>query len=311
MPENDERLKDGRRLLRAGDFAAAADVFRGIIADNPDDVTAHEGLGTAGFQAGDYAAAIDAFQKVTRLSPKEARGYINLGAVYNRMGDFRNALDALRRGLQRERTSSEAYYNMGVAHKGLNQLSLAVSAYREALRHAPDMPEAHLNLANLCRDMNNLKQAELHYLKALELRPGFERAQRGLEQTRTRLEQQEQQQAGSPFGRLVDDTDAGKGVSTAARPPLSDEMRELINVAALDCAGLARTLARHLSADFEAKLHSLTFAVTQRSEQRPMIADAHEEFRDTLATLVPLFQDLSDRVHRLRDATNPKSQDGG
>jgi tetratricopeptide (TPR) repeat protein len=302
-PENDERLKDGRRLLRAGDFAAAADVFRAIIANNPDDVTAHEGLGTACFQAGDYAAAIDAFQKVTRLSPREARGFINLGAVYNRKGDYRNALDALRRGLQRERTSSEAYYNMGVAHKGLNQMSMAVSAYREALRHTPDMPEAHLNLANLYRDMNNLKQAELHYVKALELRPGFERAQRGLQQTRTQLEQQEQ--AGSPFGRLVDDAEAPKGVPTVARPPLSDETRELINVAALDSAGLARTLARHLNSDFEAKLHSLTFAVTQRSEQRPMIADAHEEFRDALATLVPLLQDLSNRVHRLRDAVQP------
>jgi tetratricopeptide (TPR) repeat protein len=300
-PDSDDRVKQGRRLLRDGDFAAAADAFRGIIQDNPDDVPAHEGLGTACFQAGDYAAAVEAFQKVTRLVPKSARGYINLGAVYNRKGDHRQALDALRRALQRERMSSEAYYNMGVAHKGMNQLNLAVTAYREALRYAPDMPEAHLNLANVYRDMNNLQQAELHYEKALEFRPDFARARQGLEHTRQLREEQEQ--AGSPFGRLVNNSESGDGptgVSTAALPALSEESREHIYRAAIDSAAVARTLARHLTSEFDETLHALTFAVTQRSEQRPMVADAHEAFRGTLTTLVPLFQDLSDRVKQLR-----------
>jgi tetratricopeptide (TPR) repeat protein len=258
------------------------------------------------FQAEDFDAAITAFQRVTQLAPKEARGFVNLGAVYNRRGDFRSALDALRRALQRERTSSEAYYNMGAAHRGLNQLSLAVSAYREALRHAPDMPDAHLNLANVYRDMKNLRQAELHYAKALELRPDFERARRGLQHVQTELQQQEQ--AGSPFGRLVESSGASAGatgVVTGKRPPISEDVRERIYHAAADSAAVARTLARQLNGEFEEKLHSLTFAVTQRSEKRPMIADAHEEFRDTLGTLVPLFQDLSDRVRQLQVAVDP------
>lgn len=308
-PESEDRRKQGRRLLKSGDYAAAADVFRAIVDDNPDDMTAHEGLGTACFQLGDFDAAVAAFQRVTQLAPTTARGYINLGAVYNRRGDFRSALDALRRALQRDRASSEAFYNMGVAHKGMNQLSLAVSAYREALRHTPGMAEAHLNLANVYRDMQNLPQAERHYVKALELRPEFERARRGLEKVQAELERQEQ--AGSPFGRLVVSADAAAatGVAAVSRPALTDETREQIYRSAVDSAGLARTLARHLSGDFEQKLHALTFAVTQRAEQRPTIADAHEEFRDTLGTLVPLFQDLSDQVKQLQTAVEPAAEE--
>ena len=308
--ETEQQLKQGRQLLREGDSAAAIEVFQEIIGKNPDDIIAYESLGTACFHAGDYAAAIEAFQKITRLDPKKANGYINLGAVYNRQREYKNALDALRRALQRDRTSSEAYYNMGMAHKGLNQLSMAVTAYREALRHSPGMAEAHQNLANVFREMKNLKQAETHYLKALEFRPDFERAQHGLEQTRAMIE--DQRQASSPLGRLVGDASSAKIVvaDPAQIARLTKEDREQIYQAASNAASLARTIASNLNSEFERKILLLSAIVTRGPAHRVLAHEAHEEFRDALGTLVPLFQKLSDRVQQLGDAVKPKGGDG-
>lgn len=301
--EVDERLRQARAALKSGDPAAAAELFRQVIADNPDDAQAHEGLGTACFRLKDYDAAIEAFVRVTRLDPRQPRAWINLGAVYNRMGDHAAAIDALRNALARDRKSADAYYNMGLAHKGLNQLSLAVTAYREAVRLAPDMAEAHQNLANAYVELNNLRQAEAHYRKALELRPDFEKALRGLQHVQAKLDENQQERA---LGRLVAaPADAPPETATQAAPPaFTDEDRERILAAATRGNDAARELASALSGEFEKALLALAGIIARKSDQRLLVRDAHEDYRDALRTLVPLIQELSVGMNQLKALVN-------
>ncbi|MFQ5730812.1 MAG: tetratricopeptide repeat protein [Planctomycetaceae bacterium] len=292
----DERLKRGQTSLRSGDPSGAAELFRQVVADNPDDAQAHEGLGTACFLIEDYDAAIAAFEAVTRLQPKQARARINLGAIYNRRGEYAAAIDALRSALQRDRKSGEAYYNMGLAHKGLDQLGLAVSAYREAVRLSPEMAEAHQNLANAYREMNNLRQAENHYRKALELRPDWEKAMRGLQHVQRELEQQQEELALGRLAAAVPDS----AMAAEPRRLLGDEEREMIHAAAARSEAAARRLAKELNGNFEAALLSLAGVISRHSDQPLLVRDAHERFRRSLHQLVPLIQDLSTRTGQLR-----------
>ena len=63
------RLRIGRLFLAASSPAHAADVFRGLLTDQPASVEAHTGLGDADFAKGDYRAAENDYQSALRLKP--------------------------------------------------------------------------------------------------------------------------------------------------------------------------------------------------------------------------------------------------
>jgi Tfp pilus assembly protein PilF len=62
----------GQLFLQAGSATQAADLFRGIIHDDPMDAQAHAGLGEAEFARGDYRGADREFQTALRLAPGDA-----------------------------------------------------------------------------------------------------------------------------------------------------------------------------------------------------------------------------------------------
>jgi len=65
------RIRMGRLFLLAGSPTRAAEVFRGIIHDNPADGAAFAGLGQAEFVRGNYRAAQRDFQVALRLAPDD------------------------------------------------------------------------------------------------------------------------------------------------------------------------------------------------------------------------------------------------
>jgi tetratricopeptide (TPR) repeat protein len=66
-----ERMRIGRLFLAAGSPGRAADVFRGVLKDQPVNTDAYAGLGDADFTRGDYRAAQGDFQSVLRLNPTD------------------------------------------------------------------------------------------------------------------------------------------------------------------------------------------------------------------------------------------------
>lgn len=297
----EDRLRTGRRLLRAGHFAEAADIFREFAEQNPDHAIAYEALGTACFAAGDYTEAVEAFTRVSQLKPGLPGPLVNLGAVYNRTGEFKKALDILRKALQRDRNSGEAYYNMGLAHRGLNQLSMAVTAYREAVRLSPEMAEAYQNLANSYYAMGNYPQAVTHYRRAVELRPGFERAKRGLQRAEEAMNSQKHtNNSMQRFGQTMppppkdfDDADVG---------PLSEEQIRRLYQGGFRSEDAARRLADFLAEELEEAVLSLNRAVTHKSNSPLVIEEYLEEFRQTLSRFEPLRQELQKQTDLMRTA---------
>jgi len=65
------RTRLGQLFLLAGSPARAADVFRGILHDAPENADANAGLGQAEFARGDYRAAQRDFQAAVRLAPDD------------------------------------------------------------------------------------------------------------------------------------------------------------------------------------------------------------------------------------------------
>ena len=283
--QGEELRRRGKKCLRSGNFAMAADVFRKLIEAEPGNVAAHEGLATAYFSMNEYESAVETFMQVSRLDPRQGRALVNLGAVYNRMGDYSKAIDVLRRGVQKDRSCPQGYYNMGLAHRGLNQLSMAVSAYREAIRIDANMAEAHQNLANVYLEMRNLQQAVVHYEKALEIKPTFDRARRGLENARSAVRRQ--QQSVSPFGRLVD-TEAAleQNLTAGSFRPMSVEERRQDRERITDLSGQisdsANGFLAQLRDEVAPRVLALSRAVSQADSAPYAVIDAYEKFGEAI-----------------------------
>lgn len=296
-----DRLEQAKRHLRHRDLEAAISLFHAILAEEPDCVGAHEGLGAAHFARKELDKAAEHFTQITRLDPRNAAAYVNLGAIYNRQGDYRSAVDALRRGLQKARNCSQAYYNLGIAQKNLGQASLAMTAYREAVRLDPQMADAHLNLANLYVDMGNYSQALTHYRKALAIDPGFQKAQRGMAEAEARM--QETRSSSSPFGRLVDAAAPRHEPAAGPLRQLSDAERrqdrqflatvcERIESAAVECRD-------DLKRGLDPGLLALTRTVTS-DPNKIQLQQVHERFQEALKETVAARRELRERMQQLR-----------
>ena len=293
-PETDSRLTEARQCMRKRQYRDAIAKFEEVLADDSRDAAAHEGLATAAFMLKEYDVAIEHFKRVTMVDPRRAQPLINLGAVYNRMGDHNTAVQSLRKALGKDSKSAEAYYNLGIAHRGLNQLSMAVSAYKEAIRLAPEMAEAYQNLANVFVDMGNSQQAVSHYERALQIRPDFERARRGL--ARAKEAQQQAKETASPFGRLVDETQAKRTENEAVSRRVMTEQeryddRQAVHGHAKESERAAAALLHQMQSELEARLHAFTRVFTQSSDARAYwgeysalceAATSYEKFLDLL-----------------------------
>ncbi|REJ75208.1 MAG: tetratricopeptide repeat protein [Planctomycetota bacterium] len=303
MPETtdiDELIQQARALLKQRKFAEAVQTYERAVAEHPDSIAAHEGLGTAAFITQDYDRAIKCFKHVCRLDPRRAQPLVNLGAIYNRQGDHNSAAKSLRRAIGKDRSCAEAYYNLGIAHRGLKQLPMAVSAYREAIRIAPEMAEAYQNLANVYTEMGNTQQAILNYQRALELRPDFERAKRGLEQAQQSADKVKR--SISPFGRLVDISAAGEQTEGAYRklsPQERFEDRNAVHTLAKELERAAAVLLKQVREQLDPAIDELTHAFSQSAdrynfkEEFELFQNAHRNFQTT-------FQNLRTRGDNLR-----------
>lgn len=197
----DELYQQGRAALKSRQIDEALELFRRVLAVEPQHADSRESLASALFAKGDYAEAAEQFAALADQQPSQARFYINLGAVFNRLGEHKKAEESLRKALQRDHRSADAYYNLGITYRKTNQPNLAISAYREAARLNPQMAEAYFNLGNVYADLDNHTLAAMSFRKALEIRPEFEKASSSLARSEKLLESA--RQAISPFGRLA------------------------------------------------------------------------------------------------------------
>jgi tetratricopeptide (TPR) repeat protein len=178
----DSICQKAQRAIAEGKSEQARQLYLQALGLRSDLPNVHYGLATVCFLLNDLPSAAYHFKEVTRLDPLRAGAFINLGAVYNRLEQLDEAITALRRGIQLDHGKAEGYYNLGVAYRKQGQLDLAIQAYREATRVNPRMADAHYNLGNLYLEKGQYTLAITHYNQALDLRPGWEKAERGLEQ---------------------------------------------------------------------------------------------------------------------------------
>jgi tetratricopeptide (TPR) repeat protein len=165
---------------RAGRLQAAEQVYRQILAAQPDQPDALHFLGVVCSQTGRHEIAVEYMERAIACQGNDSSLHNNLGEAYRAWRRPPQAAAHFRRALELNPDFAEAHYNLGNALKDQGYLEEAVACYRRAVELRPGYAKAHNNLGNALRDQGNLPEALDCYRRALDLKPDFAEAHANL-----------------------------------------------------------------------------------------------------------------------------------
>jgi predicted O-linked N-acetylglucosamine transferase (SPINDLY family) len=156
---------------QAGRLAQAADIYRRILAVEPDQPDALHLLGVILHQSGQHAEALDLLRRATTARPRSAVYHNSLGVALKDRGDLQAAAVSYRRAVELEPDYPDAQLNLARVLRALGDLASAAIAYQRAAALAPDVFEIHSSLGDTCSELGRLPEAIASYGRALELKP--------------------------------------------------------------------------------------------------------------------------------------------
>ena len=158
---------------QGGRLQAAEQIYRQILALQPNHADAMHLLGVIASQMGRPDDALACWRRAVELKPDFAPAHYNLGLALEDQGKLDEALACWRRAVELKPDFAEAHYNLGVAFTDQGKLDEALACWRRTVELKPDFAQAHYKLGNVMKDRGRLDEAVACYRRALELKPDF------------------------------------------------------------------------------------------------------------------------------------------
>jgi tetratricopeptide (TPR) repeat protein len=158
---------------QAGRLQAAEQIYRQVLAVQPNHADAIHLLGVIASQAGKHEVAVEYIGRAITLNGSAAVFHNNLGLAYSALGRIPLAITCYRRALQLKPGYAEAHNNLGVALRDQGRLEEAVACCRRALELKPDYVDAHNNLGTAFKEQGKLDEAVACWQRILEMKPGY------------------------------------------------------------------------------------------------------------------------------------------
>ena len=117
---------------RAGRLDVAEQIYRRILAAQPDQADAMHLLGVVAHQAGRHELAIERIQRAIALRGTDAAFHCNLGEAYRAQGRGEEAIACCRRAIELKPDYAEALHNLGVLLAAQEQFAEAIACYAKA-----------------------------------------------------------------------------------------------------------------------------------------------------------------------------------
>lgn len=193
-------LLTATRHAEAGDIDKAADVYKSILEQVPDNAPALQGIQDlaqtvthqmsaeprptpdqfaaliALYEQGNLKSLIELSNELLRQFPRSVEVYNIVGASLASHGLLEKAAACYVQALQINPFYVDALNNLGAARKDLGQPNEAISSYTSALQVRPDFAEAHNNLGIVLNDLGRSEQAIASSTKALQFKADFAEA---------------------------------------------------------------------------------------------------------------------------------------
>lgn len=166
-----QRQGQALQLIRAGNLTAAAELYRGLIADGLAGPADFSNLAAILLSSGNADQAIPLLRRSLELDGANADTWLNLGTALHANGDLPGAADALRRALTLRPRFAKAFANLGNTLQAQGNGPAALEAYDAALAIQPDYPEVLSNRGYALLELERPEEALTSIEQALRLRP--------------------------------------------------------------------------------------------------------------------------------------------
>ena len=154
-----------------GDLATAENIYRQILAIDPNNVDGWNNLGVALQQSRRWREAEYAFRRALALHPNFANALGNLGESLRTQRRLGEAIEVLARGVQLEPESPDLLYNYGTALDDAKRHDEAIAALQKSVQIRPTYPLAFVNLAASLMARDRYSEGIAALERAIELDP--------------------------------------------------------------------------------------------------------------------------------------------
>lgn len=145
--ELQQQAADGRRCIALGQFDEAVAIFSQVLAIDPQNPDAYNGLGAALRALRRYEAALDSFAAALRHHPGYAAAANNYGLTLHDLGRSQEAAAHLGRTVGQHPRHLSSLHNLGMILHSIDRHEEAAQYYARLVDIAPDYPYAAGNLA--------------------------------------------------------------------------------------------------------------------------------------------------------------------
>ena len=158
---------------RAGHLTEAEEIYRQILAIDPNHVDALNLLGALSGQIGQQQAAVVLIERAIKLKPDLVIAHSNLGNILRDLGRFEEAVAATQEAIRLQPDYAVAHNNLGLVLKKMDRLDEAVASFRQAIRLQPDLAEAYSNLGTTLLGRGEFEEAIALHREAIRLKPDY------------------------------------------------------------------------------------------------------------------------------------------
>lgn len=164
-------VKQGRKLLRNGEFEAAEQTYRQALALDDEAAQARCGLALTLIKCRRHAEAYQALRPLLDRSVKHDEALALSGVALVRAGLFRDGFDALKAALALKRNNPTALAGVAELACYENQLQLAAQLIGAAIAENPEEPDYYLLAARIASRLENFHFAADSLRNFLRLAP--------------------------------------------------------------------------------------------------------------------------------------------
>ena len=182
-----------QRLLAKGKYSEAEELFRELLVNNPQDLAATVGLGTALAKQFKLDSADEMFDRVLMQNPTNALAFAGKATVIinrlqsssetirkNRESYLRQAESYARQAVRLAPAEAESHYVLGRVYQEQHIMGDAASELRTAIQLDPNHSFAYSALGKVALKENSVAEAAENFKRAIELNSGNSSAHFGL-----------------------------------------------------------------------------------------------------------------------------------
>ncbi|MEX2495780.1 MAG: sulfotransferase, partial [Woeseia sp.] len=168
-----QRLAEAAKLHRSGNYKEAEKIYRDILQEDRDNVSAIRLLALLAMKLEHYRDAVVLLKQVVRLAPDFRVALLDLGHAQTELYELEDAVATIDQAIALEPASYGGHIALANALARSSRTGEAVAAYRKAAGLRPEIAGTYLGLGNVLKTLGQQQEAIAAYRQGISLHPGL------------------------------------------------------------------------------------------------------------------------------------------